>query len=194
MLQCKFHNFRCALEVGKIVSSSDDTTVSLIKTLLQVSSECCLVKHYKKKTPVRSYKLLLTCSVHQVRVWNTKKMDCTNISSPTVIRKRVTAPKIECSRLVSHERATTSKDVAACTSTSAGGELSTSSHSPLRPRVLEFGTPESAKKRAFSLFQEEASEMRNSPGAQVNSPSSVLSPPPSLKRKTIRDYFASSTS
>uniref|UniRef100_A0ACD5X5X3 Uncharacterized protein n=1 Tax=Avena sativa TaxID=4498 RepID=A0ACD5X5X3_AVESA len=143
----------CALEVGKIVSSSDDTTV---------------------------------------RVWTTKKIDCTNISSPTVIRKRVNAPRIECPRSASHEQATTSRDVAACNS--AGSELPTSSHSPLRPRVLEFGTPESAKKRAFSLFQEEALETRNSPGAQTNSPASVLSPPPSLKRKTIRDYFASSTS
>jgi denticleless len=146
----------------------------------------------QEKTLGRFLKLLLTCSMHQVRVWNTKKIDCTNISSPTVIRKRVTAPKIECPRSASHERATTSRDVAACNS--AGGELPTSSHSPLRPRVLEFGTPESAKKRAFSLFQEEALETLNSPGAQTDSPSSVLNPPPSLKRKTIRDYFASSTS
>lgn len=143
----------CALEVGKIVSSSDDYTV---------------------------------------RVWNTKKVDCTNISSPMVIRKRVTAPNVECPRSASHERATTSRDVAVCTR--ADSELIGSSHSPLKPRVLEFGTPESAKKRAFSLFQEEALDMRKSPGAQTNSPSSVLSPPPSLKRRTIRDYFASSTS
>ncbi|KAI4998521.1 hypothetical protein ZWY2020_053863 [Hordeum vulgare] len=142
----------CALEVGKVASSSDDATV---------------------------------------RVWNTKKIDCTNISSPTVIRKRVTAPIIDCPRSASHERTTASRDVAACTS--AGSELP-GSHSPLRPRVLEFGTPESVKKRAFSLFQEEALDTRNSPGAQMGSPSSVLNPPPSLKRKTIRDYFGSSTS
>ncbi|KAM3294688.1 hypothetical protein ACQJBY_037523 [Aegilops geniculata] len=153
MLQCEFHNFRCSLEVGKIVSSSDDSTV---------------------------------------RVWNTKKIDCTNISSPTVIRKRVTAPNIDCPRSASHERATSSRDVAACTS--AGSELPTGSHSPLRPRVLDFGTPESVKKRAFSVFREEALDTRNSPGAQMSSPSSVLNPPPSLKRKTIRDYFGSSTS
>ncbi|KAF7047395.1 hypothetical protein CFC21_056331 [Triticum aestivum] len=143
----------CSLEVGKIVSSSDDSTV---------------------------------------RVWNTKKIDCTNISSPTVIRKRVTAPNIDCPRSASHERATSSRDVAACTS--AGNELPAGSHSPLRPRVLEFGTPESVKKRAFSVFREEALDTRSSPGAQLSSPSSVLNPPPSLKRKTIRDYFGSSTS
>uniref|UniRef100_A0A453H599 Uncharacterized protein n=1 Tax=Aegilops tauschii subsp. strangulata TaxID=200361 RepID=A0A453H599_AEGTS len=74
----------CSLEVGKIVSSSDDSTV---------------------------------------RVWNTKKIDCTNISSPTVIRKRVTAPNMDCPRSASHERATSSRDVAACTS--AGSELPT---------------------------------------------------------------------
>lgn len=142
----------CALEVGKIVSSSDDSTVS---------------------------------------VWNTKKIDCTNISSPTAIHKRVSAPNIDCPRSASHERATTSRDVAACTS--AGSELPTGSHSPLRPRVLEFGTPESAKKSLFG-FREEALDTRNSLGAQTSSPSSVLNPLPSLKRKTIRDYFGSSTS
>jgi denticleless len=146
----------------------------------------------RRKDFIRNFKPLLTYSTQQVRVWNTKKIDCTNISSPTVIRKRVTAPKIECPRSASHEQATTSRDVAACNS--AGSELPASSHSPLRPRVLEFGTPESAKKRAYSLFQEEALETRNSPGGQTDSPSSVLNPPPSLKRKTIRDYFASSTS
>jgi hypothetical protein len=69
--------------------------------------------------------------------------------------------------------------------------------SNLEARALDFGTPESSKKRerALALFQEEALGARKSPDpeAQMTSPSSVLSPPPSLKRRTIRDYFAAST-
>ncbi|XP_062213300.1 uncharacterized protein LOC133914178 [Phragmites australis] len=143
----------CVSEVGKIVTSSDDSTV---------------------------------------RVWGTKKMDCTNVSSPTVIRKRITVPNTEYRRSATHERATTSRDAVACTS--VDGESPSGTHSPLQPRALDFGTPESAKKRPFALFQEEAFDVRKSPEAPMNSPSSVLSPPPSLKRRTIRDYFASSTS
>lgn len=135
--------------------------------------------------------LTILYPMHQVRVWSTKKMDCTNITSPTVIRKRITAPNTEYRRSTTHERATTSWDTVACTSTD--GKSPSSSHSPLQPRVLDFGTPESAKKRGFALFQEEALDTRKSPEAQMNSPSSVLSPP-SLKRRTIRDYFASSAS
>ncbi|KAG8097876.1 hypothetical protein GUJ93_ZPchr0013g34187 [Zizania palustris] len=124
----------------------------------------------------------------KVRVWNPERRVCPNISSPTVIRKRIIAPNTGCLS-ASHdpELASTSSDVAPCIS--ADG-----SRSPLQPRVLEFGTPESAKKRAFGLFQEDTLEIRKSPEVQMNSPSSVLSPPPSLKRRTIRDYFARSTS
>jgi denticleless len=122
--------------------------------------------------------------MYQVCVWTTKKMDCTNISSPTVIRKRVTAPNTEYRRFATNERGT-SEDAAVCSS--ADAESPNGSHS-LQPRVLNFGTPESTKKRVFALFQEVVDV--KSPESQITSPSSVLGPPPSLKRITIRDYFA----
>ena len=136
--------------------------------------------------------LTILYTMYQVRVWSIKKMDCTTVSSPTAIRKRITAPNTEYQRSTTHERVTTSWDAVACTS--SDGKSPSGSHSPLQPRVLDFGTPESAKKRGLALFQEEALDTRKSPEAQINSPSSVLSPPPSLKRRTIRDYFASSAS
>uniref|UniRef100_A0A0E0KHU6 Uncharacterized protein n=1 Tax=Oryza punctata TaxID=4537 RepID=A0A0E0KHU6_ORYPU len=107
----------------------------------------------------------------KVRVWNTERRVPPNTSSPTVIRKRITAPNTGC-RSASHELATTSRDVGVAPCTSADGELPTGSRSPLQPRVLEFGTPESAKKRAFRLFQEDSLDIRKSPEAQMNSPSS----------------------
>ncbi|WVZ60195.1 hypothetical protein U9M48_010248 [Paspalum notatum var. saurae] len=134
-------------------------------------------------------KIATTSDDSMVRVWSTKKMNCTNVSSPTVIRKRITAPNTEYRRCTTHEQATTSRDMVACTS--ADGELPSGCHSPLQPRALDFGTPESSKKRAFALFQDETLDTKESPEVQMNSPSSVLSPPPSLKRRTIRDYFAS---
>lgn len=49
----------------------------------------------------------------------------------------------------------------------------------------EISTPESQKKRlSFSFNANDGT-----PEADKQSPSSVLSPPSSLKRKTIRDYF-----
>ncbi|ONM08027.1 Transducin/WD40 repeat-like superfamily protein [Zea mays] len=84
----------CASEVGKIATSSDDSTV---------------------------------------RVWSTKKMDCTNVSSPTVIRKRAIAPNTEHRRSITHEpAATTSRGAVACAR--GDGEQQSGCHSPLQPR------------------------------------------------------------
>jgi denticleless len=177
--------FRCASEVGKIATSSDDSTVSLLVMAEHFFLSKCESEH-----------LTILDPMYQVRVWSIKKMDCTNVSSPTVIRKRVTAPNTEHRRSITHEpAATTSRGAVACAS--GDGEQQSGCHSPLQPRALDFGTPESSKKRerALALFQEEALGARKSPDpeAQMTSPSSVLSPPPSLKRRTIRDYFAAST-
>lgn len=65
--------------------------------------------------------------------------------------------------------------------------------SPLQTKALEFRTPESGKKRRSSMFPHAGLEMQKTPEAELDSPSSVLNPPPSLKRRTIRDYFISSS-
>lgn len=71
----------------------------------------------------------------------------------------------------------------------ASREMTMNPHSPVQTKSLEFSTPESGKKRHFGSLLGEEAEMQKSPDAELRSPSSVLNPPPSLKRRTIRDYF-----
>lgn len=58
--------------------------------------------------------------------------------------------------------------------------------------VPEFNTPESGKKRSFSSLNGGFELQKSTPNAsaELNSPLSVLNPPSSLKKRTIRDYFA----
>jgi denticleless len=119
-----------------------------------------------------------------VRVWNITKRNDTSMLSPTTVRKRITVPSLQARRLEfnsgTDEPATSStqQDNDSCTAQKPHIEPS----SPGRNKSPDLRTPESVRKRPFFLFESEAS-----------SPSSVLSPPPSLKRKTIRDYFASAS-
>lgn len=64
---------------------------------------------------------------------------------------------------------------------------------PSQTKTFEIHTPESLEKGRFAgSFSKEPIEMQKTPEAAFKSPSSVLNPPPSLKR-TIRDYFAASS-
>ncbi|KAK8702784.1 hypothetical protein V6N13_021123 [Hibiscus sabdariffa] len=64
--------------------------------------------------------------------------------------------------------------------------LQMSSSSPAIASLLR--TPE-AQKRRFSSISDSDEIFEKTPEAAIRSPSSVLNPPSSLKRKTIRDYF-----
>ncbi|KAF3323229.1 denticleless protein [Carex littledalei] len=116
-----------------------------------------------------------------VRVWNMTKKNETSMLTPNTVRKRITAPNLQARRLeftdTTDEPATsfTQKDNNPFPTRKQQDEPS----SPGESKSSDLRTPESVKKRPFFLFESEA-----------GSPSSVLSPPPSLKRKTIRDYFA----
>lgn len=72
-------------------------------------------------------------------------------------------------------------------SPSASEKTSMDHQSPSHNKMF---TPESAEKSRFmrSLLKEEL-DIKKTPEAAMKSPSSVLNPPSSLKRKTIRDYF-----
>ncbi|XP_020098067.1 denticleless protein homolog [Ananas comosus] len=122
---------------------------------------------------------IATCSDDlTVRVWNIGERNYKDANSPTAVRKRVTAPNIEGRRLVIDEQAACSTD---------------NPSSPHRHNAFEFSTPESAKKRNFGSLLSEGLEMQKSPEAELSSPSSVLNPPPSLKRRTICDYFVTAS-
>ncbi|XP_020272509.1 denticleless protein homolog isoform X2 [Asparagus officinalis] len=120
-----------------------------------------------------------------VRVWNIKKGSSISTRSPTAVRKRVTAhSSIECRKLMMDDSHSGSGDIDKhlCHS----NEMKINSPSPIQTEAVEFTTPESGKKRKIDMFLK-------SPASESDSPSSVLYPPPSLKRRTIRDYFMSSS-
>ncbi|WOL17609.1 denticleless protein [Canna indica] len=123
-----------------------------------------------------------------VRVWNMKKGACISASSPTTIRKRISAPLTGCRKRILDEQPTSS--VLVEENLQAPTEAAAEPSSPVQSKMLEFSTPESGKKKSESFLRQQK-EMQNSPEAGFNSPSSVLSPPPSIKRRTIRDYFGS---
>ncbi|KAH7686197.1 denticleless protein [Dioscorea alata] len=130
-------------------------------------------------------KLVTSADDSKVRVWNMKRGGCISSKSPTSLRKRVVAnaPRIKrCRRLVMDDPATVLKEV---TDNTCSMEQTTEPSSPIQLKELQFSTPESGKKRN----QMEENEALRTPKAALSSPSSVLNPPPSLKRKTILDYF-----
>ena len=70
-------------------------------------------------------------------------------------------------------------------------QVSDEAHSMNPITMPKFSTPEAREKR-FSLDPGLNEILEKTPETTSKSPSSVLNPPSSLKRKTIRDYFLSS--
>lgn len=126
--------------------------------------------------------------IPQVRVWKMNKDGCLNTRSPAAIRKRIIAPSVEPRRLILDEPPTCSASMKDNFQT-----MEATVHEPSSPaqcKVVEFRTPESGRKRSSSFLMD-GKEMQESLEAISGSPSSVLSPPPSTKRRTILDYYHS---
>ncbi|GFQ04577.1 denticleless protein homolog, partial [Phtheirospermum japonicum] len=126
-----------------------------------------------------------TCSDDfTVRFWNIESSCYSNTRSPSSMRKRVRAfPRMERRKLFSDE-SPCSKSGLENTNCNEFCHVS----SPTPNRMVEVSTPESQKKK-FSLNFEVKENLERTPEAEMTSPYSVLNPPSSLKRKTIRDYF-----
>lgn len=94
-------------------------------------------------------------------------------------------PGAECRKLRMNESMHTSKDSRNLCPSDDGLDES-SSRKPIK--MPKISTPQSQKKQSMadSDFIE---TFEKTPDAALKSPSSVLNPPSSLKRKTIRDYF-----
>ncbi|KAF9626003.1 hypothetical protein IFM89_030657 [Coptis chinensis] len=126
-----------------------------------------------------------------VRIWDiqTGPFSSTSSPSPSAIRRRITAiPSMECRKLFMEEDAKNHRKAVSTSHPSEG--VAIGCHSPSKEiDIPEISTPESAKKMLTGSFRKEILEMKT-PDGSINSPSSVLNPPSSLKRKTIRDYFA----
>ncbi|XP_050221272.1 uncharacterized protein LOC126671539 [Mercurialis annua] len=127
-----------------------------------------------------------------VRIWNIQSNDCSSSRSPSSVRRRVMAiPSEECKRLLTYEEpislAKTSNDL------HTSDEFHQHNESPISVRTPAvsapaMSTPET-QKRKFASVSDLNEFFDRTPEAAMASPSSVLNPPSSLKRKTIRDYF-----
>ncbi|KAK9108164.1 hypothetical protein Syun_024175 [Stephania yunnanensis] len=133
---------------------------------------------------------LATCSDDfTVRIWNTQNRSFTCTTSPSSVRRRVMAtPGINCRKLFEDEEQDTNPSKADRTSVFQMIIL-IKGHSPSKIILHGVSTPKSAKKKLSASFTDEVTEMDKTPEAALKSPSSVLNPPSSLKRRTIRDYF-----
>ncbi|EEF40951.1 denticleless protein homolog [Ricinus communis] len=121
-----------------------------------------------------------------VRIWNIQSNNYSSSRSPSSIRRRIMAiPSEECRRLLMNEEP--------LSLTKTSNHLNSSDELlqvdlPNSIRMPTLSTPE-AHKRKFSSGSDSKGTFDKTPEAAMKSPSSVLNPPSSLKRKTIRDYF-----
>ena len=100
-------------------------------------------------------------------------------------------PNMEPRNIFMHEEPLSSTKVSGslCPPEEVGDQ--NNSHNPITmPKIC---TPESQKKQLFSMELDMQETFEKTPDAALKSPASVLNPPPSLKRKTIRDYFIASS-
>lgn len=134
-----------------------------------------------------------------MRIWNTnnQRSSLNPPPTPSSLRKRVSASprlKMECRKLFfdenskSPEKINSKKDDDSINSE----DLCPEEDQEIVPeKEIEFSTPESSKKRSLSSLNGNFELQKNSSNAsaELNSPLSVLTPS-SLKKRTIRDYFA----
>ncbi|TQE03022.1 hypothetical protein C1H46_011386 [Malus baccata] len=122
-----------------------------------------------------------------VRIWNSQNSYSTSTSSPYTVRRRVMAiPSAECRKLLMSESTMRTSKVSGNLCPSDEGLDETNSLNPVS--TPKMSTPPSQKKQSMS-YPDFSKTFEKTPEAASESPSSVLNPPSSLKRKTIRDYF-----
>ncbi|PON41578.1 Guanine nucleotide-binding protein, beta subunit [Parasponia andersonii] len=131
--------------------------------------------------PYEDGKIATSSDDFTVRIWNSQSSCRSSTNSPSAIRRRVMAlPGSECRKLLMNESMHLSKD-----STSQFTDEASSMNPIATPNL---STPEAQEKKFSSDF--DLNEIfEKTPETAIKSPSSVLNPPSSLKRKTILDYF-----
>ncbi|KAG9129285.1 hypothetical protein Leryth_015667 [Lithospermum erythrorhizon] len=120
-----------------------------------------------------------------VRLWNIQGSCYSNSRSPSSIRKRVMVPpRMQRRKLFGNESSE-------CVATETRNYSQESIRNVIPPDAIslpELHTPKHQVEK-FASVQELKEDVEKSPVGSTASPSSVLNPPSSLKRKTIRDYF-----
>ncbi|XP_076885128.1 uncharacterized protein LOC143534551 [Bidens hawaiensis] len=125
-----------------------------------------------------------------VQLWNINSSCYSTARSPSSIRRRErTLPLMKRIKLFTEDE---TKDSVKVSNPDSPNTSLLHTDSPNPATIPEIRTPESLKKQlTFSHINEAC---KGSPDASFDSPSSVLNPPPSIKRKTILDYFLAPSS
>ncbi|XP_071694638.1 uncharacterized protein [Rutidosis leptorrhynchoides] len=135
--------------------------------------------------PVEIGKIATAADDSIVQLWNVKNSCYSTTRSPSSIRKRVkTVPTIKRRKLFPEEE---TKEPIKGPDPEPPVESTVHIESPDTTSVPEISTPKSLKKQISN--PNVLDECQRSPDSSLDSPSSVLNPPPSIKRKTILDYF-----
>ncbi|KAF4381600.1 hypothetical protein F8388_021228 [Cannabis sativa] len=135
--------------------------------------------------PSEDGKIATSSDDFTVRIWDSQNICCPSSSSASAIRRRVMAiPGAEGRKLLTSNQTHPTKD----SKRQYPDDVSDEDESMNPITMPKLSTPE-AQKRRLSLDSGLNEVIEKTPDTATKSPSSVLNPPSSLKRKTIRDYF-----
>ncbi|KAL6960553.1 hypothetical protein U1Q18_038316 [Sarracenia purpurea var. burkii] len=168
-------------QVDPIVLKGHDGEVTAVDWYIPLCSHRCQSEVGKIATSSDDF---------TVCFWDIENSCYSSYRSPSSIRRRrvMVPPTMECRKLFKDEESAGFEKSPISRSSSSSDETLhpiNPTHSDTMP---QFGTPKSQKKNLSSdSYSTETFE--KTPEPALKSPSSVLNPPSSLKRKTIRDYF-----
>ncbi|WKA04355.1 hypothetical protein VitviT2T_022403 [Vitis vinifera] len=183
-------------DAAHILSGSSDGSAYIWQVNKPLADPILLKSHEGEVTAVdwcssELGKIATSSDDYSVRVWDMQSSCSSSSRSPSSIRRRGMAiPNMEPRNIFMHEEPSSStKDSRSlCPPDEVADQLN--SHNPIT--MPKISTPESQKQQ-FSLELDLQETFEKTPDAALKSPASVLNPPPSLKRKTIRDYFLASS-
>ncbi|XVF16355.1 hypothetical protein REPUB_Repub10bG0024400 [Reevesia pubescens] len=182
-------------DADHILSGSSNGKALIWKVNKPQAEPIVLTSHHEEVTAVdwslsEIGKIATTADDFTVRIWNIQTSYCSSSSSssPSSIRRRVMAiPSTESRKLLNENEETMVLRKEPGNLYSSNEALhQINSTGPTIASLLR--TPESQKKKLSSISDSNET-FEKTPEAAMKSPSSVLNPPSSLKRKTIRDYF-----
>ncbi|KAH1080687.1 hypothetical protein J1N35_020448 [Gossypium stocksii] len=179
-----------------VLSGSSDGDAYIWKQVNKPLAEPIILKSHKGEVtavdwcPSEIGKIATSADDFTVRLWDIEPRYCSSTRLPSSVRRRVMAvPSAESSKLLVNETVEPMdqiKQPGTGSSYSSDEALQIYSSSPATASLLR--TPEAQKKK-FSSISDSNETFEKTPEAAMRSPTSVLNPPSSLKRKTIRDYF-----
>ncbi|XP_009597523.1 uncharacterized protein [Nicotiana tomentosiformis] len=190
---CKIESFfvKSALssDAAHILGGSSDGSAYVWQVNKPLEDPIMLKGHDEEVTALdwctsETGKVATTSDDFTVRFWNIHSSCYSNTRSPSSIRRRVTAFScMQRRKLFSDEKPASIKN----DSTNCDSNLTCHQELPDLITIPEMSTPVSKKKKYLPGFELQEN-FEKTPEAAKRSPSSVLTPPSSL-RKTIRDYF-----